>query len=264
MKNRNLLFLRSYGDFIVGLHFIKELEEQFAIHASTHLEPLYKAVQPFIPQNNIHFFDVNIKRGIFSGFTNKFLFSRQTFIEAVNIKKYIQHNQLEQIFFEQPHFLNKTLSSKSSFINISDNVYTSYANLTNKKINYTTDINPINEVVIFSDSRKKEKELSSEIINSLANRLSPKFKVTFARFTNAVLQRDNEISYSNFFDLVNIINNTSYVISSDSLPLHLASLLNKPHACIYNKIINKAWLTPYMENNKSFFLKSEIDKIVAL
>ena len=70
---------------------------------------------------------------------------------------------------------------------------------------------------------------------------------TIAKFSDGIENKNgmlNEIGYSNFTDLVEIIKKADFIISSDSLPVHIAELYHKPHWILYNHKINRNWLTP--------------------
>jgi ADP-heptose:LPS heptosyltransferase len=62
----------------------------------------------------------------------------------------------------------------------------------------------------------------------------------------------NKVYYSSFGKLIELIKASDYVISSDSLPVHLAFYLGVPHYILYPKKVNKNWLTPYAKVNKTY------------
>jgi ADP-heptose:LPS heptosyltransferase len=77
------------------------------------------------------------------------------------------------------------------------------------------------------------------------NQKAVQYKI--AKFSAGIENKNgmiNEISYSNFTDLVEIIKKVDFIISSDSLPVHIAELYYKPHWILYNHKINTNWLTP--------------------
>ena len=103
-------------------------------------------------------------------------------------------------------------------------------------------------IILFPDSRKKNKILKKTVINDISN-LSGKIKIAkFGVYDN----ESNFISYSSFDELTNIIKNADFIISSDSLPAHLAEFYNKPHFILYNQKINFEWLTPFCKINSTY------------
>ena len=71
----------------------------------------------------------------------------------------------------------------------------------------------------------------------------------------------NEIGYSNFIDLVQIIKKADFIISSDSLPVHIAELYHKPHWILYNHKINTNWLTP-SSSSLNYYSTSEQTNLI--
>ena len=98
------------------------------------------------------------------------------------------------------------------------------------------------------DSRKKNKTIGEKTISTLVMALNQKVvQYKIAKFSAGIENKKaifNEIGYSNFTDLVEIIKKADFIISSDSLPVHIAELYHKPHWTLYNHKINTNWLTP--------------------
>jgi ADP-heptose:LPS heptosyltransferase len=120
----------------------------------------------------------------------------------------------------------------------------------------------LKKIIVFPDSRKKEKSfpetLNQKIIKGLNN-----IQVQIAKFgkENNVDGSKDIIYYDNFSQLAQLIKNTDFIISSDSLPAHLAYYFNIPHWIIYNKKVNTEWLTPYCKENHNYSLFYEMDNL---
>ena len=65
--------------------------------------------------------------------------------------------------------------------------------------------------------------------------------------------------YDTFNQLALLIQDYDFIISSDSLPVHMAYYFNKPHWVIYNKKVNTEWLTPYCIEHKTYSLFNNLD-----
>ena len=88
------------------------------------------------------------------------------------------------------------------------------------------------------------------MIAKLINRKSHSNSVIrIARFNNS---NEEELSYSNFEELIDLIKAADYIYTSDSLPAHIANFLAIPHSIIYQyKSVNR-FCTPYALENKSY------------
>jgi ADP-heptose:LPS heptosyltransferase len=73
---------------------------------------------------------------------------------------------------------------------------------------------------------------------------------------NYTEQKSDEIgptvNYHNFETLIQLIKSSHKVIGADSLPVHLACILQIPHYILYNDQLGRYFITPYAKNNKSF------------
>jgi ADP-heptose:LPS heptosyltransferase len=62
----------------------------------------------------------------------------------------------------------------------------------------------------------------------------------------------HSVSYNNFDELLKMIQDADFIIGADSLPIHLANLLNKPHFILYPKGFTQLFITPFALANQSF------------
>lgn len=112
-----------------------------------------------------------------------------------------------------------------------------------------SEVHSKNKVLIFPDSRKKHKVINEETLKQLSTdltNLNIDFKIAqFGQINNEYSQLKNQIVYNDFKDLILLINEFDIVISSDSVPVHIAEFLEKQHVILYNDKINYNWLTPF-------------------
>ena len=79
------------------------------------------------------------------------------------------------------------------------------------------------------------------------------------RITKAATKKGKNIqvakfgdAYNNFNELIALIMQSDLVIGADSLPIHVAALLNKPHYILYADGLTQNFMTPFAANQKSF------------
>jgi len=254
----NIVVLRSYGDYVILLNSLRSTTIKHPIHliVSSHLQSLHEALKLDFP-NNIHisFDDFKIQNGIFSFFTNKHFFSLGTITELILLKQYFKNKKKETYFVEHRQkslLLQFIIGIKLKFIYHKKNVYNSFNKFfevqpfLNQDPSYT--LNSSSTVIIFPDSRKKNKTVDQKTILKLVMILNQKkIQYKIANFSAGIENKkgiSDEIGYSNFLDLVEIITKADFIISSDSLPVHIAEFYHKPHWILYNHKINTNWLTP--------------------
>jgi ADP-heptose:LPS heptosyltransferase len=254
----NILVLRSYGDYVILLNSLRNTTIKQPIHliVSSHLQLLHEALELDFPTNiHISFANFKIQNGILSFFTNKHFFSLATIKELVSLRQYFKSKKNENYFIEHRQkslSLQFFLGIKLKFIYHKNNVYNCFNNffevqpVLNQDSSFT--LNSSSTVIIFPDSRKRNKIIGSTTISTLVMELDQKaVQYKIATFSAGIENKKgmlNEIGYSNFKDLVEIIKKADFIISSDSLPVHIAELYHKPHWILYNHKINTNWLTP--------------------
>ena len=269
---KSIVALRSYGDYVVLLSSIitSSSLHNYKIYASEHLKKLHEAIF----KNNkieldIEFIDFGIKFGIFPLFTNKHFFSKGSFKALGQLKLFLNNKFIkETIFLEQKKrsfFVNVFTGNKINYIHSgSSNIYTSYFNFFNgeQKTDTLFSRERINnkKILLFPDSRKKEKELPKELITKIKNGINNK-NIEIAKFGKNSSLKNNEgfVYYNNFSQLALLIQNSDFIISSDSLPLHMAYYFNTPHWVIYNNKVNTEWLTPYCMEHNTYSLFNNLD-----
>ncbi len=256
-----IFLLRAFGDFVIFLNAFarSSKKDQFTIVASDHLKPLYNAIIEAHPIKGIHieFVDFGIDKGQLRIFTNKHFISAQTFKEANAIKTYIQShpNTNGTDYIEQDKrigLFNFLTGQNFQFILDRSEVYKAYDHFFE---NATTPIaiesTSLNNIVVFPDSRLTKKDIPSNIVGRITKEATLKGKnIQVAKFGD---------TYKNFNELIELIMQSDLVIGSDSLPIHIAALLNKPHYILYAESLTQNFMTPFAANQKSFGTFNDYD-----
>jgi hypothetical protein len=210
---RRVFLLRAYGDFAIAVQALPSSDQ---IVASLHLKPLYDALlsRRCISPRTIDFVDFGIKGSQLNLFTNKAFLGVDTFRQLSKIKKYTRANPGFSDFVEQSARLGLlnffTGHSFQVLFETGKLVYEAYGlashTLGEKKGN----------ILIFPDARLKKREIPSSVLVQIPGRV--------VRFG---------IDYTNFEELIDLIQSADYIYAADSLPLHLAYLCSKPHYILY-------------------------------
>ena len=69
---------------------------------------------------------------------------------------------------------------------------------------------------------------------------------------NKVSAKTKQVVYSNFKTLIQLIQEAELILGADSLPIHLAYLLKKPHYILYPNDYPQLFMTPYAQINNRF------------
>lgn len=259
-----ILALRSYGDFVVLMNAIKHTEanSKMNILASEHLKPLWEALILGTRKNEaqFQFLDLNIKRGILSFFTNKYLFTKECVTELLTLRKFLNQydsRNASDIYierFNRKQLLQWFMGRSFKVIDKYNNVYESAFKFFDSNFNNEIQINKeYSKIIMLPDSRIAKKIIPIHVQNELFNFCKHhNIELITANFGNEVVDTPNIIFYNNFQKLVNIIENAEFIISSDSLTAHLAQFYNKPHFVLYPDKINHQWLTPWSKATISY------------
>lgn len=268
----NILVLRSYGDYIILLNTIRytTIKKPIKLYVSNHLFDLHKSINPVLPDNiECLFIDLKIRSGILGFFTNKHFFSIQSFKEITALKRFLNMHSSQDFYLEQKkrsNFLSIIIGKKFEKICNNKNVYQEYNNFFNshksKIENNFSDIRSNFNILIFPDSRKSNKVINPSILNKIEQILQRKkihFKIAnFNKKYESNIQK-RFCNYSNFDELINLIKSGKFIISSDSLPAHIAEYLEIPHWILYHNKINYNWITPSSLEGNTFGTFNELD-----
>jgi hypothetical protein len=256
-----IFLLRAYGDFVIFLHAYTKSpkKEQFSIVASKHLQPLYDAIKTFYPLENIQieFVNFGLDIGQLRLFTNKNLLSLQTIKEASVIKSYIKKypNNTRVDYVEQDKrmgLFNLLTGNSFQYILGKQEVYKSYDQFfENTDSSSIIVAGALKNFIIFPDSRLSKKDIPASVLQNITAVIEQKGKhIQVAKFGT---------TYTNFKELIQLIHEADYIIGADSLPIHLAALLKKPHFILYADGLTQHFKTSYAEKEKSFGVFSHYD-----
>jgi hypothetical protein len=210
---RRVFLLRAYGDFAIAVQALPSSDE---IVASLHLKPLYDALisRGGLSPRAISFVDFGISGSQLNLFTNREFLRIDTFRQLSKIKKYISANPGYTDFVEQSARLGLlnfcTGHSFTAIFETGEPVYAAYG-LSSRGLGERK-----GSILIFPDARLQKREIPYSILALIEGRI--------VRFG---------IDYTNFEELIGLIQEADYIYAADSLPLHLAYLCCKPHYILY-------------------------------
>jgi hypothetical protein len=269
-----LLLLRAYGDFVIALHLAakNQLSIPIRLIASAHFEPLYKALPIELPANlSIQFVPFHIQHNIMGCFTNRYLINPSTLKELQAVKQFIKANPTEgQYYLEQ----QKRSGLVSLFCNHSfksiiqvQNIYQGYADFFGASIDplanssMPTDISS-KKVLIIPDARLAKRKITNDLLELINNDWEMKGATTtiayFGKPSNDIPSHLKTNQYQNFDELVRLIQSQDIIIGSDSMPIHLAQLLGKPHYIVYPHWVKHQFFTPFALKHQSYFTFEEM------
>lgn len=255
-----LFFLRSYGDFVIALSACcyKQPERQVRLIASAHLKPLYLAIEAMeleLRLPKIDFVDVGIQHGLLACFTNRYFFSSATIHELKKIRQFVKTIPGEEALFleQKSRFMLMQCLTGRHFSVVHDgvkNIYAAYDLFFDVKMaarpHRNEDIPATGSVFIFPGSRKKSKCLPVEWVKQLSDQyLAKGMDVQIAGLAHEIAEYSGTRKViADFAELCKTVVAADAVISSDSLPAHLAFLFRKPLEVHYTKAVNHSWLPP--------------------
>jgi hypothetical protein len=256
-----IFLLRAYGDFVILLHALTKSpkKELYSIVASKHLQPLYDDIKTFYPLENIQieFLDFGLNKGQLRLFTNKHFLSSQTINEVRAIRSYIKKfpNNIGVDYLEQDKrigLLNLFTGNSFQYILGKQEVYKCYDQFFENTDSLSIILaGALKNIVIFPDSRLSKKDIPVSVLQNIKTSLQEKGKhIQVAKFGT---------TYTNFKELIQFILEADYIIGADSLPIHLAALLKKPHFILYADGLTQHFKTSYAEKDKSFGVFSHYD-----
>jgi hypothetical protein len=238
---RRVFLLRAYGDFAIA---VQALAATDSIIASLHLKPLYDALisRGCITPRTIEFVDFGIQGSQLNLFTNRDFFGFDTLCQLSKIKQYIQANPGSSYFVEQSARLGLlnffTGHSFQSIFETGQPVYAAYG-LPALGLERKGD-----KVLILPDARLPKRVIPSSILSRIDGKV--------ARFG---------ADYTSFEQLIDLIQASDYVVTSDSLPLHLAYLCRKPHFILYPDGGKQDFFTPDALASGSFSTFSQFTHV---
>ena len=286
-----LFLLRAYGDFVILLQALIQSPQKnkYTIIASKHLQPLYEELTLVIDLTSIQiqFINFGITNTQLSLFTNKHLLSLNMLNELKQIKNFVKQNPNTEgaDYIEQDKrigLFNAITGLSFNSIISKEPVYISYAKFfeievikevevthesredkNSKNIEDKVLDNKLNakKVLLFPDTRQAKKNIPSSLISKLENEIEAKgYNLEIAYFkeapnsstANNSSSKTKQVVYSNFKTLIQYIQEAELILGADSLPIHLAYLLKKPHYILYPNGYPQLFITPYAQINNRF------------
>lgn len=269
---RTVFLLRAFGDFLIAIHFASKSKVQSPVTliASKHLEPLYIALAPELPGNiHISFHDFKIHGQMMGCFTNKFLFHPRTCIELLALRRFLHKRMPEgPVYLEQKKraFLPRLFCGYPfRSVVAHGSVYKAYADFFSVSLQQMEDIafetpKAARKILIIPDARQPKRMISEQIIQLMRDAYAiDHAEIIVARFKNeATSAKEDVIVYHDFKQLVSLIRNADLLIGSDSMPIHLAQFLGKPHYILYPRSVNPSFFTPFALRYKTYFTFEDI------
>ena len=272
-----LFLLRAYGDFVILLQALIESPQKnkYTIIASKHLQSLYEELSLVIDLSSIQiqFVNFGIRNTQLSLFTNKHLLSLNMLNELKQIKKFVKQNPNTDgnDYIEQDKrigLFNAITGLSFNSIVSKEPVYISYAKFfENQDIKgvgvweESREDNNSKKLLLFPDTRQAKKNIPSSLISKLENEIEAKgYTLEIAYFrevpisitANNASSKTKQVLYSNFKNLIQYIQEAELILGADSLPIHLAYLLKKPHYILYPNGYPQLFMTPYAQINNRF------------
>lgn len=262
-----VLLLRAYGDFIIAVHLASKntLSTTITLVASKHLEPLYLAISPTLPPNvSIRFYDFGIHHNLMGCFTDRYLFHPQSFREMYRLRNYIRHHPVSEPYYleQEKRSLLLGLITGYSFRHIiaAQHVYRGYADFFLASLdaleNISFDLNQQGlKVLVLPDARQAKRKISDDIIEKVKTAFQKNesiINVALFGKTGNKLNGDT-IVYKDFSALIQLIRESDLVIGGDSMPIHIAQLMGKPHYILYPAYVKDQFFTPFSLKHKSYF-----------
>jgi hypothetical protein len=195
-----------------------------------------------ISPRSIEFVDFGITGSQLNLFTNKDFLGIDTLCQLSKIKKYTRANPGSEDFVEQSARLGLlnfcTGHSFQALFETGRPVYEAYG-LPSHALSENK-----GSILIFPDARLSKRIIPSSILEQIDGRV--------ARFGS---------DYSNFEELIELIQSADYIYAADSLPLHLAYLCRKPHFILYPDGGKQDFFTPDALASGSFSTFSQFSHV---
>jgi len=271
-RTHRLFLLRAYGDATIALHFLANSPEKnnYTIIASEHLKPLIKALGRYIDLSSlqIQFIDFGITKSQLNLFTNRHLISINTLRQVTKLKQFVKNNPNNEgiDYLEQNNksgLLNLLLGHPFKAI-VNKQVYAEMGKFYKATPSIPPSIGTINKIIIVPDARITDRRIPENLIHYIKTQIGFDKLLQVAYFDKASnnFNKQNEfVSYSNFEELLELINEADFVFGSDSLPIHLCNALQKPHYILYPKNGSNAFFTPFSIANNYY---ADFEKFTSL
>lgn len=236
----NLSVFRSYGDLIILLNVLDFfiVPKNFRIYLPQYYKDLVECLR--VDYNFVYIDEIkkvpaiyNIRKSSFLEIVRSLIFLRNT------IKKFNLHGPSYDI----RDFIVYNKKNRIKSKNVYNDYYIFFKNFLPLKIKDSKNFKheSSNIIKIFPYSSRQSKDLTPGLIQKL---LSLNFKSYICYYANDKLLNNNNnvIVYNNFSDLCDNIRKSTFIITCDSLSMHLAFFYHKRCFCIIRERKSLEWL----------------------
>ena len=256
---KKIFLLRAYGDFVIAIGSIcnSENRNNIEIIASSHFETLYNSILKtkkleFI---KIKFVDFGIQKSLFNFFTNKNFLNFNTIIQLKKLKLFSSESKNYDYYLEHKSrlkLLNLLLFSNFKYILKGKNIYNEWYKFLNYSpyIHSSTKLKNFDTILILPDARLKKRKIPFHIISKIKF-FTEEYNLNLKIGTFSKSDINSNI-YSNFDELILMIESADLIITADSLPAHLCNFLNKQHFILYPPKGKTNFFTPFVLKNKFY------------
>ena len=269
--NKWFCFFKAYGDFVIACSFLRErLESHYGLICGSHLQQLAEAIN----------FSQIIKWVDVSDYAVPALFDvkkcgiYEAICSAWKIRKAVRRevSRKDSLVFDRISLREKIISWPLRIENITmgePNIYLDYAKYFNSAFHMAENQmrKKFKSVSIFPDARLAGKILNDKLIGLIFDECVKKgisakvVRVAPQEACLSNLSQKNEYIYG-FGALVKSLTSCDAVISTDSLPAHLAEYFNIP-VFVLTPQRNDYWMPFTVFKNRTFALFDNLDPLRA-
>jgi hypothetical protein len=260
---RKIISSLALGDFVIDYLFLEKSKFTGKIYCPNYIKPLAQAMNAL---DHIIFFDdaiFNIPPSIFGVKSSNY---RSIFNDFFALR--MCTNKIKgDIVVPHSNFRWNLILFPKKFSNVcssNQNIYISYREFYNlKKIEKFTKNSSSRVVYIYPESRQKSKILDSELCEKISEVLKKNGYVSKqVIINNSNYKFSNNIEtlfVSNFKELIDTINFSNFIVSADSLPVHIAYWKSKM-SFVFSPIINYKMFPDAVIENDTWALFNGVTK----
>lgn len=264
-----ILQVKNYGDLVIALNYLQNVNENcYTLICASHLREIIKEFNFKIKviYLNDEFYNrplplYNLKKSTIFSIIKSLIFIKK------EIEKIVKKNDL--IIFDKTGLREKLISwpiKNNQIFKNGKNIYLDYENFFKEysnNFNYSISKNN-KKISIFPDASREEKKIPLDILFQITKKFEEKgyrYALYFFQKNDIYKNFENSEIYNSFDQLLEIIKDSSIIISSDSLCGHLSEFYRLRNF-IFLKKPNLYWLPKSSYINKSYGLFHEVDKCI--
>jgi ADP-heptose:LPS heptosyltransferase len=222
----------AFGDLLIDCHFLKNVPDVVII------TPFYNKefCEMLNPTNKIEYFNINknqIPPLLFNFKSHNYWGIIKSWFELRKIVKKISKKYT--IIYNTDSIRWRSLNIFSKFYYLrrkGQNIYEEYATLVNSNEILLKKKGISNIIYIFPDSRQNRRTIPTELLISICFLLKEK-SLEYRVITNRTDERiENKMPISSLIELFHLIKISGFVISAESMPIHLSEYFSKENFLI--------------------------------